>query len=132
MMGRWVVFGKIISHIEASWGPVEIELELRDAILEPVVAHIESLRAFHADLNFEDVVGCRIVGLEGSPSGWLFVAHLFKGSDDRYGFLAVEKEPPVSASAAEAGTPRMVLQRTWTAPLGLGVGGSVVGRSVRK
>jgi hypothetical protein len=41
--------------------------------------------------------------------------------DDGNSFLSVEKESlPVLVLAAEAGTPQRVLQRTWTALLGLG------------
>ena len=36
---------------------------------------------------------------------------------------ALRKRAPVSASAAEAATERMVLQRTWTAAFGVGLGG---------
>jgi hypothetical protein len=40
----------------------------------------------------------------------------------RINSLGLRKRPPVSASDAKAGTPLRVVQSTWTAPLGLGVG----------
>jgi len=47
---------------------------------------------------------------------------------------ALRNKLPISASAAEAATVRSVLQRTWTAPLGVGWGGELVAlaREVRK
>ena len=44
--------------------------------------------------------------------------------------LAPRKIPPVSDSAAEAGTPLMVFTITWRGPLGVGLVGLVVGLSV--
>ena len=91
-MGRWVVFGKVVSFVEATRGPVEIELALGDAIFEPVVAHVESFGTFHADLGFEDVVCGRVVGFERSASGRLWMAHLGKGGDDGNSFLGGDEE----------------------------------------
>ena len=39
------------------------------------------------------------------------MAYFLKGSDHGNGFLGIMKRPTVSAAAAEAGTPQMVLQR---------------------
>ena len=44
---------------------------------------------------------------------------------------AFRNRPPVSASAADAGTPRSVLHSTCTGPLGRGEGGVVVEMSLK-
>jgi hypothetical protein len=54
--------------------------------------------------------------LERSTSGWLFVTHFFKCCDDGNDFLSIEQE---SAGKLEL-LKWFWLQRTWTAPLGLG------------
>ena len=56
--------------------------------------------------------------------------HFNESSENRTSFLSTEKIPPVSDSAAEAGTPLMVFTITWRVPLGVGLGGLVVGLSV--
>ena len=52
-MRKWVVFSAIVSAVQlAGPHPVEIELAACDAIFQPVIAHVKSLRTFHADLSF--------------------------------------------------------------------------------
>ena len=74
VMGRWVVFGKIISTVVFSGRPIKIELLLSNAIFEPVVAHVKGFRFFHSDLRMENTVSCRVVGLQRSRGvpvgGW--------------------------------------------------------------
>jgi hypothetical protein len=90
-MGRWVVFGEVVGTVEFAGRPIEVELSLRHAVLEPVVAHVEGLGSFHANRCMEDAVSSGIVGLNGRPPRFrLCVTHLL----------------------AEAATVRSVLQRT--------------------
>ena len=51
VMGRWVVFGKIIGAVGFAGTPVEIELLLGNAIFEPMIAHVKGLGFFHANLS---------------------------------------------------------------------------------
>ena len=51
-----MVLREIVSLVEFSRSPVQIELFLINAVLEPVIAHIKSLGAFHADLSLENIV----------------------------------------------------------------------------
>jgi hypothetical protein len=36
-----MMLGEVVSHVEFSWGPFEVELALCDSIFHPPVAHIE-------------------------------------------------------------------------------------------
>ncbi len=92
MMGGRMVLGKVISAVELSWGPVQVELLLGNTIFEPVIAHVKSFGFFHADCGVENTVSRGIVGFQGSASRRLFVAHFFKGSDHGNSLLGVEKK----------------------------------------
>ena len=61
------------------------------------------------------------------------MANLLEGSDHGDSFLRMKEKTASFALEAEESTERSVLQRTWTAPLNLGVGGVLValGKSVR-
>jgi hypothetical protein len=127
------VFCKIISHVEASRSPVDIEVQLCNAILGPVILHVKSFGPFHTNLGFENVMCRGVVSQSQEVYQWVVVCDPFL--QVQCGLEALpghRNKPPVSASAAEAGgTPQMVLHRTWTGPLGLELGGSLVGMSLR-
>jgi hypothetical protein len=40
----WVVFGEIISQVEFSGSPGEVELALADSVFHPPIAHVEGFR----------------------------------------------------------------------------------------
>jgi hypothetical protein len=56
-MVGWVVFGEVVRGVVSARSPVDIELLLRDTILEPVVSHIERLGAFETHLRMKNSVG---------------------------------------------------------------------------
>ena len=103
VVGWWEVFGVVVGSV--------VQLGLGDAVLEPVVAHVEGFGPFHLHLCFGDVVGCGIVGFKGSFSGQLLVAHFFNSGDDGNGLLAVEKEAASLGFSCGDRDPRRVLQR---------------------
>ena len=57
-----------------------------------MVAHIESLGFFHANLGVKNTVIGGVVGFERSAGGRLFVTHFFESSNHGKGFLGVEEE----------------------------------------
>jgi hypothetical protein len=92
MMGGRMVLGEIISTVQFSGRPIEIELFLGNSIFEPMVSHVESFGFFHANRSVENTMGRRVVGFQGSAGGWLLVAHFFEGGDHRDSFLGVQEE----------------------------------------
>ena len=65
---------------------------MAQAILEPVVAHVESFGSFQAHGSMKDAVGSGVVGLERRAERWLWVTHLFEGSANGNCLLGVEKQ----------------------------------------
>ena len=53
-MPRRVVFGEIISHVEFSLAPDDLEVVLFDSIMKPMVAHIECFGEFRTNGCIED------------------------------------------------------------------------------
>jgi len=39
-MVDWVMFGVVVREVVFAWGPVDVELALLDAVLDPVKAHV--------------------------------------------------------------------------------------------
>ena len=52
------MFGEVVCAVLFAWRPIQIELSLRDAILETVVLHVEGLGSLHSDGGMEDTVSC--------------------------------------------------------------------------
>ena len=88
------MLGEVVGGVCLPWGPVEEELALADAALEPMITHVESFRTFETDCGMENTVGSGIVGFQGGPSSGLRMAHFFKGSANGNGVLGIEKEGP--------------------------------------
>ena len=86
-MGRRVVLREIVCTVELSLCPVQVELVLGNSVFYPVVAHVEGLGAFHADLGFEDVMCCGVVCLQRGAGGGLRMTHFLECSDDGACFL---------------------------------------------
>ena len=64
VMRRWMMFGEIVGAVLFARRPIQIELSLRDAILEPVVSHVERFGSFHSYGGVEDTVRCGVVGFD--------------------------------------------------------------------
>jgi hypothetical protein len=63
MMGRRMMFGKVVSEVVASWGPEDIEVSLVAAVAYPVKTHVDGFRALLLDGAVDDAVCGGIVGL---------------------------------------------------------------------
>ncbi len=87
VMGQWVVFGKVIGSIEFALRPVEVELTLCNLIFQPVIPHVKSFGAFHADLGAEYVMRSGVVGFHGIAIGGLRMTKFLESSDERDGIL---------------------------------------------
>lgn len=85
-----MMFGGIIAQIQCTWGPINMELALADAVFDPEESHVHGFGALLFDGVVGNAVGCGIVG--GERSGTLFVAKFFKGDSFRDSLLAIEKE----------------------------------------
>ena len=70
-----MVFGEVISVIEAAFSPKYMELALADAVADPVKTHVNCLGPFLLDSVIGDASSSAIVSLDGC--GWLRVAEFF-------------------------------------------------------
>ena len=77
VMGRWAMFSHIVGFVGDTWAPVDQELALFDAVLDPIKMHANGLRAFLFDFNVGEADGGGIVVFFGC--GGLGVTYLFKG-----------------------------------------------------
>ena len=91
-MGRRMMLGEVVGGVCLPGGPVEEELALADAALEPMIPHIKGFGAFETDFRMENTVGSGIVGFQGSPSVRLRMAHFLQGSANGNGVLGIEEE----------------------------------------
>ena len=60
------MLGIVVCTVQFSGRPVKVKLTLRDTVLEPVVAHVEGFRLFHADLSVKDSMGSGVISFERS------------------------------------------------------------------
>ena len=65
VMGRWMVFCKVIGVIVFAFVPVNTELFLCGFIAEPVPSHVQGLGTSLLDIGVDETVGSGIVGFEG-------------------------------------------------------------------
>ena len=84
------MFGEIVSLVEASFFPIDVELALAYTVTDPVEAHVNCLGSFLFDGVIGDAGGSAVVSLDGSR--WLGVTEFFKGGPDGASFLAVVEE----------------------------------------
>jgi hypothetical protein len=68
-----MMFGKIVTTVLSAARPVQVKLALRYPILDPVIPHVKSFGAFHANLRCQDVMGSGIVRFDGGAGGGLRV-----------------------------------------------------------
>ena len=92
MMRRRKMLGEIVTVVVLSGSPVEIELLLSNAILEPMILHIKGFRALHADGSMKDIVCSRVIRFEWSTSWRLWMPKFFKRGYDWNGVLSRQKE----------------------------------------
>jgi len=85
-----VVLGEVVSEIVLTFGPVDEELALMNAIADPVELHVHCLGATLFDGVIGDSGGCTVVGLHWCRA--LLETEFFQSSANRYGFLAVVEE----------------------------------------
>ncbi len=70
------MFCKVISKVRGAWVPVDLELFLCDAILDPIKSHIYGFGFLLFDMFVCKTISHGVVGL--NRSGWLWVAQVFK------------------------------------------------------
>ena len=58
VVGRWVMFGVVISLIARPWCPFEGELLLSDFVADPMIPHVNGARFSLLDGVVADTVGC--------------------------------------------------------------------------
>ena len=66
-----MMFGPVISIVEFSGTPVDVELFLAFSVKEPVKAYIHGFIAFRLDLAIDNTFSSGVVSLNGR--GWLFM-----------------------------------------------------------
>ena len=77
MMHRRVMFGRVVSFVGWSWGPIEPKLSLCFAASKPVEAHVHGLGSLGDDRLVGDSHGSRVVDLDRSFGLW--PAHFGEG-----------------------------------------------------
>ena len=80
MMGRWVMFGRIVGQVAVPWFPIYNELVLGDTIFQPIESHIDGFGSFLFYRAGEDTSGGDVIGCEWC--WWLRMAHFYKGLSD--------------------------------------------------
>ena len=66
MVNGKMVFGDVIPLVRGSWGPVESELALRFAAVDPPQAHVHGFYAIGYGGEFGDANSISVVSLQGS------------------------------------------------------------------
>ena len=85
----------IIGHVVFAWAPMDAELALLDAVLDPIEAHVEGFGALLVDSIVGDAVSCEVVGDDGSRGLW--VAHILEAlANDNSGFAIVVETTELS------------------------------------
>jgi hypothetical protein len=92
MMGRRVMLGEVVGRVGFPGSPVEEELALAYAALEPMIPHTKGFGAFKTDFCMENTIGSGIVGFEWSPSVGLRMTHFRQGSPNGDGILSIQEE----------------------------------------
>ena len=76
MMRRCMVFGEIVSQVNATATPINEKLTLTNAIANPVKTHVDGFGSPLFDGVVGDATGGAIVGLEWG--WWLYMPEFFK------------------------------------------------------
>jgi hypothetical protein len=67
VMCWWMMLREVVGTVLFARCPIEIELSLHDSVLEPVVLHVKSLGALHADGGMKDAMSSGVVGFDWCP-----------------------------------------------------------------
>ena len=84
------MFGKIISPVQNSSFPVDVELALADTVANPVEVHIDGFGSFLFDRVIGDAKGGTVVSYNWS--GRLGIAKFLKARTDWARFFAIVEE----------------------------------------
>ena len=82
------MFGEVVSFVELSGGPEEIELALFDAVFHPPVAHVESFGEFLAHFGIEDAMRGFVVGFDRRAGRRLGMSEFCEGDSNGAGVFA--------------------------------------------
>ena len=82
------MFSEVVATILISTCPIKVQLVLCNAVLDPVIPHIEGLRAFHAYLRGKDIMCGGIVSFDRCACSWLEMSHFGESGNDRAGCLS--------------------------------------------
>ena len=111
MFGRWVVFFDVIRFVELTRFPIDIVVALFHVVADPVKMHIHCLGFMLPYIVIHNTVCCGIVYLWGVPVfGWWCFSLI---NVVRIGMPSclLKKNPPNSASAADATNVFIILHR---------------------
>ena len=89
MAGR-MVFGVVVSFVDAARAPVDDELALFDSVADPVETHVNGAGALLLDVLIGNATGGRVIGEDGS--GILWVPHFDEDGSENEAFLGVGKD----------------------------------------
>ena len=64
MMAGWVVLCKIVGKVGGSFIPVDAEVVLLDAVLDPEVAHVHRFGALGLERTIGNAVSSAVVGFD--------------------------------------------------------------------
>ena len=84
------MLGVVIRQVALPSFPVDCELSLTGAILDPVESHIHCFGSLHFDVVVGESFGCGVVGDNGGRLS-LWMSHFFEDCPNVCGFLAVDK-----------------------------------------
>ena len=87
MVGRWMMFCRIVGHVTLSWFPMDNKLFTGDTIFQPIKSHIDGFGAFLFNRASEDTLSGDVIGREWR--WWLRMAHLDKALSDWQDGLSV-------------------------------------------
>ena len=90
MMACWVVLCKIVGKVGGSFIPVDTEVVLLDAVLDPEVAHVHRFGALGLERTICNAVGSAVVRLDWGRA--LRKAEFAKGSANRFRFTTVVED----------------------------------------
>jgi hypothetical protein len=93
VMGRRIVFSKIVCEIIFSWSPIDFVLSWTDTVANPVEPHVHGFGPLLFDGVVRDPAGCRVVHLDGRGALWM--AHFAKGGTGDCALFAVDEEEAV-------------------------------------
>ena len=65
------MLAQVVSLVGGARAPVDAELVLLDAVLEPVEAHVDGFRTALFDCAVHDALSAFVVGLDGRDTAWI-------------------------------------------------------------